>query len=202
MKAPLSYSVWGTLYYDVMINHPKQRIICFVGRIASGKGQVVDYFRDKHGATILSFTQILRDVLTRLELPASRDSFVRLTEALLGTFGSDLLSRAVAAEIGRTASPLIVVDAVRRLSDIQHLVDLLGFLLVEIKAEPDIRWRRLVARHDKPDDAGKTFEQFLADEQRSTELTIAEVAARADRQIDNNGSLTDLARQCDDLLDS
>jgi len=41
-------------------------IIGLVGQMASGKGTIAEYLRDKHGADFFTFSTVLRDVLNRL----------------------------------------------------------------------------------------------------------------------------------------
>lgn len=174
-------------------------IIGLVGRVASGKGTAADYLKGRYRADVFTYSQPLKDVLTRLALPVDRDHLVKMSEALRDKFGNDLLSRLMAAQATASTAAVVVVDGIRRLDDINDLLPL-GLVLVEIEAESETRWRRLTARQEKADDATKTFAQFQADEQRSTEETIAAVAAQATERLDNNGSREALGKQLDDLV--
>jgi dephospho-CoA kinase len=89
---------------------------------------------------------------------------------------------------------------VRRPNDVKYLKNLPGFVLVEISADSQTRYERLTKRGEKSDDNTKTYEEFLADEQRSTEITINKIAKEATEHVDNNGSLEDLYRQLDELI--
>jgi dephospho-CoA kinase len=71
---------------------------------------------------------------------------------------------------------------------------------VEIFADVKIRYGRIIERRENPDDASKTFEQFLLDHERSTEISIPEVIAEADERIDNNGDEEYLHLQLDALI--
>ncbi len=86
------------------------------------------------------------------------------------------------------------------MADIKHLKKLDGFVLVHIHAEPKTRHSRILERNEKADDSSKTYEKFLADGQRSTELSILEVAKHATEEFDNNKNLEDLYKQVDDLV--
>ena len=72
--------------------------------------------------------------------------------------------------------------------------------MVEIFAEPRTRYERLIKRGENADDNSKTYEQFLEDHKRSTEMSIPEVVARATEHVDNNGSLEELYSQLDALV--
>jgi hypothetical protein len=59
----------------------------------------------------------------------------------------------------------------------------------------------LIQRGENADDATKTYEQFLADHERSTEKSILEVVPLAKERIDNNGDQEDLHKQLDALVE-
>src|SRR3989344_210346 len=75
-----------------------------------------------------------------------------------------------------------------------------NFILIEIFANPKTRYERLIKRGENSDDNNKTYEEFLEDHKRSTEMSIPEVAKNATEKIDNNGSIEDLHQQLDNLV--
>jgi hypothetical protein len=58
----------------------------------------------------------------------------------------------------------------------------------------------LITRGENADDNTKTYEQFLTDHQRSTELSILDVIPQAKERIDNNGTIEGLYGQLDELV--
>jgi dephospho-CoA kinase len=92
------------------------------------------------------------------------------------------------------------VDGIRRLSDINHLMKLPNFILIAMEAKPEIRYARLIKRGENADDTTKTYEQFLADHQRSTEISIAEVVVKATEHLNNDGDLKNLQTQIDAIV--
>ncbi len=175
-------------------------IFGLAGLLASGKGTAAHYLEERYAAGTYRYSTILRDLADRLYLEQSRDNLIRMSETIRHTFGEDALARAIAKDAEKDARPLIVVEGIRRLPDMVHLQKLPNFVLVEIFAEPKIRYERLVKRGENTDDVSKTYEQFLADHERSTERSIPEVVAMATEHIDNNGSFKDLYRNLDALL--
>lgn len=175
-------------------------ILGFVGPMASGKGTACRYLQEKHGAATVRYSTMLRDVLSRLYLPHTRDNLIKLSETLRATYGDDLLATVIRKEVESTETTVVAIDGIRRPQDIQTLRDLPGFRLVHITADQKIRHARMVSRGENTDDTTKTLEQFIADEARSTEQTIATVAQQADVVIDNNGSLETLYAQLDQLV--
>lgn len=175
-------------------------ILGFSGLLASGKGTAAAYLEKKYQASTYRFSTILRDVADRLYIEQSRDNLIRLSEIIRGTFGEDILAKAMAKDVANDPKELVVIEGIRRMADIEYLQKIPGFVLVEIFADPKIRYERLTKRGENVDDTTKTYEQFLADHQRSTELSILEVIKEAKEKVDNNGSLEDFHQQLDALV--
>jgi len=175
-------------------------IFGFTGLLASGKGTAAKYLEERYRASQYRFSSVLRDILRRLHLEQTRDHLVKTSECVRATFGDDILARAIAKDAEIDDNLLVVVDGVRRLADITYLKKLPNFILVEISAEPKTRYERLILRGENPDDRGKTYEQFLADHERSTEKSILEVLPLAKEKIDNNGALVEFHKKLDALV--
>ncbi|MEK7102150.1 MAG: hypothetical protein AAB912_00790 [Patescibacteria group bacterium] len=75
-----------------------------------------------------------------------------------------------------------------------------GFHVIEIIADERARFERLVKRAQNPGDATKTLEEFQADSQKPTEISIREVAREATERVDNNGTVEELQQQLDALI--
>ena len=177
-----------------------KKIFGLTGLLASGKGTAAKYFEEKHNAGIYRFSTALRDVCKRVHLEQTRDNLVKMSECLRATFGEDLLSKAMARDTENDMCKIVVVDGVRRMEDVAHLKLLPNFILVAISADPATRYERLIKRGENSDDIAKTYEQFLADHKRSTEVSILDVVPQATEQINNNGSLEELHQQIDALI--
>lgn len=175
-------------------------ILGFVGEMASGKGTAVSYIKKKYGATTYSFSTMLRDILDRLYLPHTRDNMIDLSVWVRGHFGEDTMARTMANDIAKDSHDIIAVEGIRRPADIEHLKKLSGFRVVEIVADERTRFERLVKRAQNPGDATKTLEEFQADSQKPTEISIRDVAKEATEHMDNNGTTEELHRQLDTLI--
>ena len=123
-----------------MSNGVNKIILGFVGPLASGKGTICQYLKEKHGASVFRFSTMLRDVLNRLYLEISRDNMQNLSSALRQTFGDDLLASVIANDVKNEKNEFIVIDGVRREPDIKYLKDFPNFYLIEIKADQKINW--------------------------------------------------------------
>ena len=177
-------------------------ILGLVGPIASGKDTVKKYLEKKYGATGCRFSSILRDILERIDLPNSRENMQGLSTILRQKFGEDILAKAIASDAIKLKSNIVVVDGVRRMADIKFLKNATGFALVAVNARPKIRYERLVKRGENAGDTKKTFKQFLKDHQYETELDVPMLMKKAKYKLDNDGSLADLCRQIDKLIQS
>ncbi|MDD5290864.1 MAG: AAA family ATPase [Patescibacteria group bacterium] len=178
----------------------KKIIIGLVGKISCGKGTVAEYLVNKYGAIAYRFSTPLRDVLNRLYLEITRENMQNISKVLRQGFGDDLLAKVIAGDVRNETNNLIVIDGIRRLSDIKYLKDLPEFKLVKVETEPKIRYERLTSRTENADDSKKIYEQFLADEQQETELTIPEVMSQAQFTLTNDSTLEKLQQQIDNLI--
>ncbi len=178
----------------------KKVIIGLTGLLASGKGAASKYLEKKYGASTFRFSSILRDICQRAYLEKTRDNLVKLSECLRATFGEDLLAKAIAKDAESNNNQIVIVDGIRRMADIVHLKSLPNFILVAISADSKIRYERLIKRGENSDDVAKTYEQFLADHELSTEKSILEVIPYAKDHIDNSGSIEKLYEQLDQLV--
>lgn len=176
-------------------------IFGFTGLIASGKGTAAKYVEEKYGADTHRFSTMLRHLLDRIYIPQTRDNIIKISEAIRSLFGEDIMAKTIAHDVENDHHDIVVVEGIRRPADIAYLRELPHFVLVEIFGDPKTRYERLVQRGENADDTSKTYEQFLADHERSTEKSILEVVPLAKERIDNNGDQENLHKQLDALVE-
>jgi len=176
-------------------------IIGLVGPLASGKEVTKKYLVEKYHAKDCKFSAILRDVLNRVNVPISRDTLQRVSTVLRANFGEDLLAKAIASDASKLESDVVVIDGVRRPTDIEHLIKLPNFFLVKIDADPKLRHERLVKRNENIGDDKKTFDEFLKDHESEADSLVPQVMATAKYSIENNGNLDDLYKQIDAIVE-
>jgi dephospho-CoA kinase len=170
-------------------------IIGLVGEIASGKDEAAKFLTKEYGSITASFSQPLRDTLDILGLPQDRDNMINLGIDLRERFGQDILAKAVLRMVNKSDAPVACLPNVRLLSDITVFENLPGFHLIRIDADEDVRFKRLCNRGQNPDDATKTWEEFLVDSQKPTEIAIRETAKHAQFSIENNTCIANLHKQ-------
>lgn len=178
----------------------KKRVYVFVGLPGSGKDTCTKYLSEKYGASIFSFTTMLKDVVERFYLEFNRDNLIKISEFIRGVFGEDTMASTMAKDAEKSPAEIIAIGNARRMVDIKYLSQMDGFVLIEIFADIKTRYERSVKRGEKTSDATQTFEEFVAVHDRSTERTIPEVASHASERIDNNGTMEELYKQLDEII--
>lgn len=178
----------------------KKLIIALTGHPSSGKGEVAKYLGKKYHAHLFRFSAILKDMLNRLYLDADRKNNIIMSACLRKNFGEDILAKVIAEDIKKVKSGIIIVDGVRRYADVKYLKHAKNFYLIGIKADPKIRYQRQLLRKEKPDDAKKTFKQFLKDQMSASDRDVADLIKHANMEIDNNGDRKNLYKQIDKII--
>ena len=175
-------------------------IIGLTGLLAAGKGTVVEYLKNKHQAISFRFSDPFREALGIFDLPVSRENMQELSTLMRQRFGENVLARAISKKAQQSADGLVVIDGVRRLTDIENLMALPEFHLVAIFADQQIRYQRCVSRNENAGDSTMTLEQFTIKESAEAEAQIPEVMSRAQLTIDNNGIVEELYQKIDEVV--
>lgn len=175
-------------------------ILGFVGDLAAGKGTVAKYLTKKYHINAYRFSTIIRDVLDRLYISQSRENMQLLSRVLRENFNQDVLSRVIARDVQNDPHELVVVDGIRRPTDITYLKEIPGFHLIYLTADAQVRWQRLVQRRENPGDEIKTFEEFTHDERAEAECLIKELGRQAEDTIMNNETTEELYANVEKLI--
>lgn len=176
-------------------------ILGFVGDLASGKGTICQHLKNKYNVNSYRFSTMLRDILTRIYVDNSRENLQDLSTFLRGRYGQDIMSKVIAKDVQNDQNEIVAVEGIRRPTDITYLQELNGFHLIYITADPKIRWQRMVLRQENADDANKTFEQFLKDEQAEADMLIKDLGKQATYTIVNNGTIEQFYNEMKLVLD-
>lgn len=177
-------------------------ILCLVGKLGSGKGAVATYLQENHQAGLVMFSQCIRDILSRLYLPKTRENLQKLSTLLRENFSQNLLAQVVAEDVKSKTSPLVCVDGARRPADLEFLKNLPSFYLIQVAADQKVRYERIIKREQNSGEskAELSFEKFCEQEKAEAEGLIDEVAKEAEFVIDNNGTPEELFKQVEKIL--
>lgn len=170
------------------------------GQIASGKDTVAKYLVENYGAVQFRISDIFREILRLLYVSETRESISKMSHILRENFGDDLVARVVHERIKKSEAPFIVVDGVRRFSDILLLAKEPHFKLLFLDAPIELRYERLTKRRENTDDEAKTLEEFQRDHERETEVSIDSLRQQASSIIDNDGDKELLKKRVDEMI--
>ena len=177
-------------------------VLGFAGEAGSGKDAAAQYLHKEYGAYMHTFSTPLRDLLERLYLPITRHNLSHLSTELRKLFSEELFGRVIMKDIEETIHPLTVVTGIRRVEDMVGLAESPDFHLIYIEATPEMRYARIHSRGQNEDDATKTYEDFLKENELETERSIRALRTRAEQTIKNDSSVADLHRNLDALMKS
>jgi dephospho-CoA kinase len=176
------------------------QVLGLVGRIGSGKTAVSEYLQDKYGAKEHRFSQILMDILDRLNLPHERANLQKLGKSLRAELGEDVIVNAFKHDLEKDQSEMLIVDGIRYENEVEMLKEKNG-ILIFVTTSPEVRYERAVKRGEKGE-ATITFEQFLENEKAETEKHIEKIKDSADYIIDNSGTLDELYKKVDEIIET
>ena len=178
-------------------------IIGLVGEKGSGKGTVSDYLMQHYSAEHFGTSKILKRTVSDLHLPLTRDNFIKLALVLKEGFGSSVVIDSLIQDIeSKSQSNLVIADGIRMHDDVTPFKSRYGanFHLIYVTADMTIRYERTKLRKEKAGEDQMTWQGFIAEEARLTEVAIHEVGLQADFIINNDGEQAELERQIKNVM--
>ena len=181
-----------------------QRIyLGIVGQIASGKGVVADYLKEKYGFQSFSLSFIVHQELRKRKIKNfTRHTLQDIGNNLRQTYGNDILARRAITYFNRLKSEKIVIEGIRNPIEVEYLRTLANFTLLGVKAKRELRFQRVLHRNKSWDP--KTWEDFLRVDQRDrgekgvcSGQQVSKCLAMANFTITNNGTKEELYHRFD-----
>lgn len=175
-------------------------VIGLTGKIGSGKTAVSRHIQDKYGGKEHRFSKILMDILDRLYLPHERTYLQKLGKSLRSDLGPDVIANAFKKDIENDHSNILLVDGIRYENEVEMLKGFENSFLIFITAPPELRYERCITRREKGEEK-ITYKQFLENEEAETEKQIETVGQKADYIIENTGTLDELSKKIDEMME-
>ena len=177
-------------------------LVGLTGRNASGKSTLVDWFSEK-GLRSVSCSDSIRTWL--------RDQGIETTREALIEGGRELRRRGGAGVLADMLLDILdgedaVVDSIRTPAEVESLRRRGDFVLIEVRADEDSRWRRMTARGRAGDPLEK--EVFLSQEEAEARSddeagqALDATAAMADITVLNDGTLEELEGKLEEIWSS
>ena len=175
-------------------------LIGLTGRNASGKTTVVEWFSER-GFVTESCSDSIRAWLAEKGVEATRENLIEGGRELRRQGGGGILAKMLLERLnGRDA----VIDSIRTPAEVDALRQREDFILIEVVADPGIRWSRAKMR-SRPGDPSSEAE-FIESEKKELEATdqagqaLIATAAMADLKIENDGNLDALGSKLSQII--
>lgn len=168
-------------------------IIGLTGKNGSGKGEVAKFLKER-GFEYLSLSDIVREEVRKRKKSVTRDHLIIQGNELRKKFGPDILAKRTIErlEVDRN----YIIDSIRHPAEAKALKAHNGFVLLNVTAPSEIRFKRLKKR--KRENDPKTFREFLKLEQREGKSTVGsnqqlnQTIKLAHYHLQNKGTLKEL----------
>ena len=174
-------------------------LIGLTGRNASGKSTIVNWF-SKKGLETSSCSDSIRAWLAEQNIEPTRDALIEGGRELRRKGGAGILAEMLLEILdGKDA----VVDSIRTPGEVEALRKRDDFILIEVRANTETRWKRLQSRARTGDPLDK--ETFLKQERAEAEAkddagqALNATAELADLVILNDGTEKELLDDLEDL---
>jgi dephospho-CoA kinase len=171
------------------------KIIAFTGMPASGKSEAVHLAKEK-GIPVIRMGDMVWEETKRQGKTLDDKNVGEVANNMRKKYGMDVWAKRTAEKINSLKkSPLLVIDGVRNMEEIEFFKKELGmnFLVIAIDAPDELRRKRAIAR-GRTDDS-KNLKDLEERDRREIRWGLQKVIADADIVIPNNGSLDDLKKQ-------
>lgn len=194
-------------------------IIGVVGQIAAGKGILVNYLTEKLGFTSFSLsTAVHREIEKKGIKKYTRRMLQDVGDDLRREYGDDVLAKRMLRQIEsdkiryNRSSQLnrlnrVVIEGIRNLAEIEFLKKNSNFILIGVKVNRKLRFKRLLQRA-KPWDPTNWYDFLKVDRrdlgigQDKSGQNVAECLAYSDYILTNNKSLIEFENKISNLINS
>ena len=180
------------------------RVIGTVGRIGSGKDEILKYLHSRYGVPFLSTGDMVRGIARQEGVEPTRENLEDISRRYFRKLGEGCFVRMAAEEIVRKKWKVAGISGIRTPADVRILRDRFGdrFILIRVEvSDPRLRFERLKLRHEGRD--ADNYGDFLVqDKTEEHAFKISQAEAMANYTVSNDGSLADLHRKIGALVHS
>lgn len=183
----------------------RKMVIGLVGPIASGKGEIANFLRQK-GFSYFSLSERVREETSKRGLILEREMLQNVGDSLRKEFGNDVLAKRTLELIEEAPNSNIVIDGIRNPAEIVFLKENLNIFLVGVTAPREIRLKFYLERNrdsdpKKAEDFYKVDERDSGRNQESYGQQVGICLKKSDFIIENTGTLKDLKIKIEKLLE-
>ncbi len=178
-------------------------IIGITGTLGAGKGTIVDYLTKEKGFQHFSVRTYLLEKIKERGLPENRDSMVMIANELRADNSPSYIVDELFKQAQASAKDCII-ESIRTPGEVESLKKQGDFYLFAVDAEAQTRYERVVLRKSETDQI--SLETFLENEKREMDSddpnkqNLRKCIDMADFVISNDGSIEDLEKQVDKII--
>jgi len=136
-------------------------LIGLTGRIAAGKGEIVEYLKKK-GFEYCTISQVVREEAAKINIPIIRDSLQDVGNLIRKYEGSGGWIKRLIQRLDLKKDN--IVDGIRNPGEIEELRKTKDFVLISVDAPQKIRYQRVLERNKASDP--KEWKEFLKADER------------------------------------
>lgn len=180
-------------------------IIGFTGRIAAGKGVLIDFLKEKN-FDYYSHSQEVRKEAAKRGLEIKRSVLQDFGNEVRKNEGASAWTKRLVEEIKKNNSKNVIVDGIRNPAEIIELKKSFpDFILISVDAPQKTRFERVLSRGKDSDP--KNWEEFLKIDERDLKEVdplgqqVGVCMQMADFQINNDSTLEELEKKFERLLE-
>lgn len=141
------------------------KIVGVVGQIASGKGILVNYLTSQLDFTSYSLSSIVHDELEKKgTVKFTRQTLQDVGDELRRVNGDEVLAQRTIKAINEQKKDQIVIEGIRNPAEIEFLKKNHNFVLIGVKANRELRFKRVLSRGKEWDP--KNYAEFLKVDKR------------------------------------
>jgi len=178
------------------------KIFGSIGRIGSGKDEVVNYLSGKYSLPTVSVGDMVREMASDKGLSATRENLQQIASESIRKHGKEFFMNRVIERMRENRWNKAGVTGIRTLDDVRFLKHKIGenCILFHVYVEDShTRYKRL-NRRDREGDP-QSYDEFLEQDRKEEKMFhMKEALSMADFFLDNSGTRKDLYRQIDTII--
>jgi dephospho-CoA kinase len=174
-----------------------RKIIAVVGMPGAGKA-IVSKAASSRGIPVLVCGDVVREETKKRGLSPTPENIGKVMLSIRQEDGPDVVAKRLILKITSSGAPLVVVEGVRSMAEVEELGRNHTVVIVAVHASPKTRYERLAARARSDDP--KSWQEFAERDARELSVGIGNVIALAQEMLVNEKSFEDINALSDSVL--